>query len=118
MRHVIAALLAISQWAYIFGEILSNTITIGEPPEDIGSLFEIAAGVVVFLCAIAIIVSYIKHTRRDAARRSRSSIALVVLALVLFAGMMWWFTHPIDQSEPGAPDYIPGNPLYNFFRGL
>jgi hypothetical protein len=36
--------------------------------------------------------------------------------VVLFVGMGWWFTHPIDQSRSGAPEHMSGNPDYNAFH--
>jgi hypothetical protein len=106
--------LMISQWFYIFGEILSNTITIGEPPQDIGSLFEITSGVIVFLSSIGLILVFLKSQLSK--EEKRKSNILLILAIVLYVGMVWWFTHPIDQSQPGTPKYIHGNPLYNFFH--
>jgi hypothetical protein len=119
LQHVpfkkgLALLLVISQWAYIFGEIVSNTITIGEPPQDIGSLFEIAAGAIAFLCSAAFALLYLVKQSNDG--NGRRTLLLPVIALILFVGVLWWFTHPIDQSQPGAPENIPGNPVYNFFH--
>ena len=107
--------LIISEWSYIFGEVLSNTITIGEPPQDIGSLFEIGAGVLLFLCSIGLSVLYAGGT--DMANAPRARAILSVLAAVLFIGILWWLTHPIDQSQAGASPCVPGNALYNLFHG-
>lgn len=104
-----------SQWFYIFGETLSNTITIGEPPQDIGSLFEITAGAILLLTSVALIVLYLGSQTRNA-QVKKPNLALTLLALSLLVGMAWWFTHPIDQSKPGAPKYIPGNPVFNIFH--
>lgn len=104
--------LIISQWFYIFGEILSNTITIGEPPEDIGSLFEIAGGAITFLSAIILVFMLSTKIKLKPAIRVNFSILAAALAI----GMLWWFTHPIDQSTPDAPDYIENNPVYNLFH--
>ncbi|CAA9235066.1 MAG: hypothetical protein AVDCRST_MAG77-1221 [uncultured Chloroflexi bacterium] len=109
--------LIISQWSYTFGEVLSNTITLGEPPQDIGSLFEIGAGALLLLCSAGQAVLYATGAGRAAAPGSRAALALSLVAMVLFAGMLWWFTHPIDQSEAGAPPCVPGNPLYTLFHG-
>lgn len=106
----------ISQWFYIFGEILSNTITIGEPPQDIGSIFEIASGVILLLSSIVLISVYKKVQFADVKKRGLT--LLLLLAISLFLGMAWWFIHPIDQSKPGAPEYISGNPVYNFFHSF
>jgi hypothetical protein len=108
--------LMISQWFYIFGEILSNTITIGEPPQDIGSLFEISSGVIVFLSSLCLIATFINGQITSMQRQSRK--ALIVLSMLLFVGMSWWFTHPIDQSKPGSPNHISGNHIYNFFHSF
>ena len=107
--------LIISEWSYIFGEVLSNTITIGEPPQDIGSLFEIGAGVLLLLCSISLGFIYAKGT--DMADAPWGRAILSILATVLFIGLLWWLTHPIDQSQAGAPPCVPGNPLYNLFHG-
>jgi hypothetical protein len=106
--------LIISEWSYVFGEVLSNTITIGEPPQDIGSLFEIGAGVLLLLCSISLGVLYAKGP--DMADAPRARTILSVLATTLFIGLVWWLTHPIDQSEAGAPPCVPGDPLYNLFH--
>jgi len=95
-----AAGLLTAQWMYITGEVLSNTITIGEPPADIGSLLEISAGAVAVLAVLALSFA-LWHK------------AILVVAAILGIGMGWWFSHPIDQSRPGAPDCMPGNALYN-----
>lgn len=114
MKRGLTWALMVSQWFYIFGEILSNTITVGEPPQDLGSLFEIASGVIVFLSSISLITIYIQQHLTTIERKSRYS--LVILSFFLFVGMVWWFTHPIDQSQPGTPENIIGNPVYNFFH--
>lgn len=116
LKHVLAGILVIAQWAYIFGEILSNTITIGEPPEDIGTLFEIASGATLLLLSLALTIVYFIKQLQATSKNRVVMFTILILATVLIVGMMWWFTHPIDQSEPGAPAYIPGNPVYNFFR--
>ena len=107
--------LIISEWSYILGEILSNTITVGEPPQDVGSLFEIGAGVLLFLCSIGLSVLYVRGA--DMANAPRAHAILNVIAAVLFIGLLWWLTHPIDQSQAGAPPCVPGNSLYNLFHG-
>jgi hypothetical protein len=101
--------LIISEWSYIFGEVLSNTMTIGEPPIDIGLLFEIGAGVLLFPCSIGLSVLYARAT--DIADASRARANLSVFATVFFIGLLWWLTHPIIQSQAGAPPCVPGNPL-------
>jgi hypothetical protein len=106
--------LIISEWSYILGEVLSNTITIGEPPQDIGSLFEIGAGVLLFLCSISLTVLYARGTDMAGAPQARAILS--ILATVLFIGLLWWLTHPIDQSQAGAPPCVPGNPLYSLFH--
>ncbi|MDQ0230906.1 hypothetical protein [Metabacillus malikii] len=117
IKNGITFALTAAQWFYIFGEILSNTITIGEPPKDIGSLFEITAGVILFFASITLIGLYIKEQLKNH-MKSLGARLLILLTIFLFFGMVWWFTHPIDQSEPGAPSYVEGNPIYNFFHGL
>ncbi len=112
-KRWIARGLIISQWAYTLGEIVSNTITIGEPPEDIGSLFEIAAGSLFVFLVIGLVVIFYRQTHMKPAR---GGFRLLVLATIAFVGMGWWFAHPIDQSKPGAPDYIEGNGVYNWFH--
>jgi hypothetical protein len=107
--------LILAEWSYILGEVLSNTITVGEPPEDIGSLFEIGAGVLVLLCSIGLSAAYARSA--DMARNPRSRAVLSVLAAILFAGLLWWFSHPVDQSRAGAPACVTANPLYNLFHG-
>ena len=107
--------LIISEWSYIFGEILSNTITIGEPPQDIGSLFEIGAGVLLFLCSIGLSVLYARGM--DMADAPQARAILSTLAAVLFIGLLWWLTHPIDQGQAGAPPCVADNLLYNLFHG-
>lgn len=107
--------LIVSEWSYIFGEILSNTITVGEPPQDIGSLFEIGAGVLLFLCSIGLSVLYARGA--DMANAPWAHAVLSVIAAVLFIGLLWWLTHPIDQSQAGAPPCVPGNSFYNLFHG-
>ena len=111
----IAGGLIASEWFYVFGEVLSNTITLGEPPQDIGSLFEISAGIIVLVCAVGLIVLYTGDPEQSATVRSRTMLNGV--AAILFIGLLWWFTHPIDQSQPGAVSCIPGNVLYNVFHG-
>lgn len=75
-------------------DTLQHDLTIGEPPQDISSLFEIAGSAVVLVGAVAAAVLY---------ARERARAVLGTLAVVLFVGMGWWFTHPIDQSQPGGP---------------
>ncbi|TQM32912.1 hypothetical protein [Nocardia bhagyanarayanae] len=107
----VAGLVA-GQWMYITGEVLSNTITIGEPPQDVGSLLEIAGGVATLAAALCLGIVW--------ARRSMSSRAIPAvgaIAAVAVLGMAWWLTHPIDQSLPGAPECVPGNPIYNITHG-
>ncbi|MCG5217886.1 hypothetical protein [Streptosporangium sp. KLBMP 9127] len=112
-RTVVVALLITTEWVYLTGEILSNTLTVGEPPSDVGSLLEISAGAV---AGVALIVAAVALSG-PAWRQNRPATAAVTLAALLLAlGMTWWFTHPIDQSAPGAPACIPGNPLYNTFH--
>ena len=114
-KRWIAGGLIAGEWFYVFGEVLSNTITLGEPPQDIGSLFEIAAGIIVLVCAVSLIVLYTGDPEQRAPARSRTMLSGV--AAILFIGLLWWFTHPIDQSQPGAVACIPGNVLYNVFHG-
>jgi len=111
-RRFAAGALISAQWTYIAGEILSNTLTIGEPPSDIGGLLEITAGVVAALGVLAIASAAFGR-----ARSQRLAGAMTVGAVVLAAGMAWWFTHPIDQSAPGAPACVPGNAVYNAAHG-
>ncbi|WP_159887748.1 hypothetical protein [Paenibacillus puerhi] len=113
LKNISVLGLIICQWAYTFGEILSNTITIGEPPNDIGSLFEIAAGGLLFVITI---ILYVQYDRQVKGTVTQGALVLPLIAIVLFIGVIWWFTHPIDQSNPGAPDFVEGNPIYNFFR--
>lgn len=112
-KVIISRVMITSQWFYIFGEILSNTITIGEPPEDIGSLFEIAGGVLAFLSLIGILFVLNKEKKIFNTMLNKS---LLIMAVLFLIGMGWWFTHPIDQSNPGTPPCVPGNPIYNLFH--
>ena len=114
-KRWIAGGLIAGEWFYVFGEVLSNTITLGEPPQDIGSLFEIAAGIIVLLCAVGLSVLYAFDPEQSVTAGSRAMLSGV--AAILFIGLLWWFTHPIDQSQPGAVACIPGNVLYNVFHG-
>lgn len=51
-------------------------------------------------------------------RPSSLPALLVASAAALpLAGTERWFSHPIDQSRAGAPDSVPGNPVYNVPRG-
>lgn len=110
----ISRMMMISQWFYIFGEVLSNTITIGEPPRDIGSLFEIVGGVLAFLALIGLLFLLSRGKKQSSTFFSK---ILVIVTLLLLIGMGWWFTHPIDQSKAGTPQCVPGNPIYNLFHG-
>jgi hypothetical protein len=114
LRTGSAVILIAAEWTYLAGEIISNAITVGEPPSDLGSLLEFAAGgaTVVGLIVIAAAVS------GPARRHHRTAaVTVTVVAAILTCAMIWWFTHPIDQSTPGTPGCIPGNALYNAFRG-
>jgi hypothetical protein len=111
-RATVAILLVTSQWTYVTGEVLSNTITIGEPPGDVGGLLEIASGAI----SGAGLLGLTYLTFRDG-RRHRSTTAITILAATLAAATVWWFTHPIDQSTSGTPSCAPGNPLYNLTHG-
>jgi hypothetical protein len=111
-RTTVAILLVTSQWTYVTGEVLSNTITIGEPPGDIGGLLEIASGAI----SVTGLLGLAFLAFRDG-RRHRSTIAITILAVTLAAATVWWFTHPIDQRTAGAPPCVPGNPLYNVTHG-
>lgn len=104
VRTAGAAGLLAAQWMYVTGEILSNTITIGEPPADVGSLLEISAGAIAVLAVLALSFTLWHKT-------------ILVVATVLAIGMGWWFSHPIDQSRPGTPECVPGNALYNVTHG-
>jgi hypothetical protein len=94
------------------GEVLSNTITIGEPPGDVGGLLEIASGAISGAGLLGLAYLAIRDGRRH-----RSTIAITIAAATLAAATVWWFTHPIDQSAPGAPPCAPGNTLYNLTHG-
>ena len=107
-RTIAAILLVMSQWTYIAGEVLSNTITIGEPPGDVGGLLEIASGAISGTGLLGLAYLVIRQGRRH-----RSTTAITIVAAILAAATVWWFVHPIDQSTPGAPPCAPGNPLYN-----
>ena len=110
-----AVAVVVSQWIYVLGEVLSNTVTIGEPPADFGSLLEIAADVAVTIAMVVIgLGEVLSRTRRE---NQPAAVALATVAAISLAGILWWFTHPIDQARPGAPRCIEGNPLYNAFRG-
>jgi hypothetical protein len=114
-RDVAATGLVVAPWLMVLGEVLSNTITIGEPPEDIGGLLEMAAG---GLCLTSVVVLAGAAVLGPAWRENRrGALAVTGAALLLAAGMGWWFTHPIDQSGSGAPACVPGNPVYNTLRG-
>ena len=114
-RRVAAGALVTSQWAYVFGEILSNTITVGEPPRDVGSLVEIAAGVTVTLAVLGVALSSARGFVARGAPRVAKLLTIVAMGLAI--GLAWWLSHPIDQAAPGAPRCVPGNPLYNAFHG-
>lgn len=114
LKVLFGNMLMFGQWAYIFGEVLSNTISIGEPPKDIGSLFEISGGALAFLVVLGMAILYIRSRNKS---QKKVTIAFVFLTIFLFIGIIWWFTHPIDQSQPGAPQCIKGNPIYNLFHG-
>lgn len=103
-RTTVTILLITAQWTYITGEVLSNTITIGEPPGDIGGLLEIVSGGMSGAGLLGLTYLTISKSRR------RSTTAITTLA----AATAWWFTHPIDQSTPPC---VPGNPLYNLTHG-
>jgi hypothetical protein len=94
-------------------DTLQHDLTIGEPPQDIGSLFEIA-GVWPSWWAPSPPRSSTRGAGPGPGLRARA--VLGTLAVVLFVGMGWWFTHPIDQSRPGAPEHMSGNPVYNVFH--
>lgn len=111
-RATVAILLVTSQWTYITGEVLSNTITIGEPPGDIGGLLEIVSGGISGAGLLGL-----TYLAIDKGRRRRSTTAITTLAIALAAATAWWFAHPIDQSTPGTPPCAPGNPLYNLTHG-
>ncbi|WP_040774794.1 hypothetical protein [Nocardia pneumoniae] len=111
-RGAIAAGLVAGQWMYVVGEVLSNTITIGQPPEDIGSLFEITGGFVTLAASLALTVAWAGRSPRG-----RSTFAVGGIAVAAALGTVWWFTHAIDQGQPGAPDCVPGNPVYNITHG-
>ncbi|WP_324717349.1 hypothetical protein U7230_03470 [Carboxydochorda subterranea] len=91
-----------------------NTVTVGEPPQDIGSLLEFFSGGLAFLVAVGLAFRF--GRKFGFGRTSRWVPVLTGLAAVLAVGVLWWFTHPIDQSQPGAPGCIPGNVLYNLFH--
>ncbi|MEU6720335.1 hypothetical protein ABZ897_53540 [Nonomuraea sp. NPDC046802] len=107
-RTLATVTLTWSPWLYIAGEVVSNTLTVGEPPADVGSLMEMTAGGLGVLGALALAGALL--TEGGSRRGARG---VTVIALVLATGMGWWFTHPIDQSAPGAPACVPGNALYN-----
>ncbi|GIG70542.1 hypothetical protein [Phytomonospora endophytica] len=111
-RRIAAGALLTAQWTYTAGEVVSNTLTIGEPPSDIGGLLEMAAGVIAIAGVLAIAGATVNR-----ARRPRSLGAITVVAVLAAAGMAWWFTHPIDQSTPGTPACVPGNAVYNSVHG-
>ncbi|MEU2032166.1 hypothetical protein [Nocardia amamiensis] len=111
-RGAIVAALIAGQWMYVVGEVVSNTITIGEPPEDIGSLFEITGGSAILAAGLALTVAWFGRSPRG-----RSTTAVGGIAVAAAVGMVWWFTHAIDQGQPGAPDCVPGNPVYNIVHG-
>jgi zinc transporter ZupT len=96
---------------FILGEILSNTITIGEPPKVIGSLLEMTGGFLAFISILILATNFVKKMN------NRENSFLFTLSLLLFLGMIWWFTHPIDQSLPIAPSCIKDNIVYNLFHG-
>lgn len=104
-----------SQWIYVVGEVLSNTITIGEPPRDIGSLLEIGAGVVLTASVLALACGPVRAATMS--KTPRVARWLTMVAVVAATGLGWWFTHPIPQSTSGAPACVEGNPLYNAFHG-
>lgn len=107
-----AIMLVTAQWTYITGEVLSNTITIGEPPGDVGGLLEIASGAMSGTGLLGLSCLAVREGRWD-----RPAKAITILAATLAAATVWWFTHPIDQSTSGTPACVPGNPLYNITRG-
>lgn len=113
-RRFAAGALITAQWTYIAGEILSNTLTIGEPPADVGGLLEIAAGVLAVLGVLAIAGAAFGRAR---SRRPGVVGVLTAGAVVLAIGTAWWFSHPIDQSTPGTPGCVPGNTVYNAVHG-
>lgn len=110
-RRWAATALIVGTWLYIGGEVLSNTITVGEPPADIGSIAEIAAGVIVLLTVSILSVIAVRQRVGGSGRWLLGGTAVMFLI-----GMLWWFSHPIDQSRAGAPACIPGNALYNAFH--
>lgn len=111
LKHWAAMALISASWVYIAGEVLSNTITVGEPPADIGSMLEIAAGIGVLVTVLTLSVAAFSKVVGDGRRW-----LLGGTAMVLFVGMLWWFSHPIDQGQPGAPSCVAENPLYNAFH--
>lgn len=110
-RRWAATALIVGTWLYVGGEVLSNTITVGEPPADIGSILEIAAGVIVLLAVATFSVVAIRQRVGGA-----GGWLLGGTAVVFLIGMLWWFSHPIDQSQAGALACNPGNALYNAFH--
>jgi hypothetical protein len=114
LRAAAAAVLIGAEWTYVAGEVVSNTITVGEPPADLGSLLEFAAGGAVVVCSVVIAVAVARGARRQ---HRAASVAVTVAATVLACGTAWWFTHPIDQSGPGTPACVPGNAVYNTLHG-
>jgi hypothetical protein len=113
-RSAAATLLVTAEWMYVTGEVVSNTLTIGEPPSDIGGLLEIASGAVTLLGLIAIVVALYGPAW---GQNRRATTGVTATAVLLAFGMGWWFTHPIDQSTPGTPGCVPGNALYNAVHG-
>ncbi|WP_107656253.1 hypothetical protein [Nocardia suismassiliense] len=111
-KGIAAAALVAGQWLYIVGEVLSNTVTVGEPPHDIGSLFEITGGAIGLVATLALAIVWAGRSMS-----SRAIPAIGAIAAVAALGLVWWLMHPIDQSRPGAPECIPGNPLYNLTHG-
>ncbi|WP_232665849.1 hypothetical protein [Pseudonocardia sp. TRM90224] len=113
-RSAVAILMVTALWTYITGELLSNTITIGEPPGDIGGLLEISSGAMTGAGLLGLV--HLEFGRRR--RRPRSTIAITALAATLAVATAWWFTHPIDQRESGTPVCVPGNALFNVTHGV
>ncbi|GAA2913245.1 hypothetical protein GCM10010517_79820 [Streptosporangium fragile] len=111
-RTTVAILLVASQWTYIAGEVLSNTITIGEPPGDVGGLMEITSGALTG--AGTLLLAFLTVA---GGRHGRTAAVIGAVAVTVAASTGWWFTHPIDQSTPGTPACVPGNPLYNLAHG-
>lgn len=112
-RRFAAGAVVSAEWLLISGEIVSNTITIGEPPGDIGALLEFGSGAAIATGVAALLAGLFAPARRHPA----ATTAVTALALILAAATAWWFTHPIDQATAGTPACVAGNALYNAVHG-